>query len=69
MVPESISKIHPLRLNLVLLEEQIVMLRTGSGKFAVREISLAMHARVANPEGGQVPPLHLLNLSLNHKSR
>ena len=27
--------------------------KTGLGKFAVREISLAMHARVANPKGHQ----------------
>ena len=39
-------KIYTLRLNLV----QIAMLRTGSGKPAIKEISPAIHARVANSE-------------------
>ena len=31
------------------------MLRTGSGKSAVREMSLAVHTSVANPEGVKSP--------------
>ena len=40
------ESIHALRLNTVLSEAQDC---SGSGSFAVREISLAMHAWVANP--------------------
>ena len=34
----------------MLSEHKIAMLRTNSGKSAVSEISLVVHARVANPE-------------------
>ena len=39
------------------LQHKIAMLRTGSGQSVVREISLAVHAWVANPEWVQEPPL------------
>lgn len=48
--PLKILKV--LRLN---LRHKISMLRTGSGTSAVRESSLAVHARAANTEGTKIP--------------
>ena len=41
------------------LKHKIAILRAGAGKSAVSEISLVVHARVANPEGKSL--LHPLN--------
>ena len=52
MAPENFT----LRLNLVISAAKIAMLRTDSGKSVISEISLAVHARVAYPEGEESPP-------------
>ena len=45
--PRNSLKMHVLRLD---LKHKIAILRAGSGKSVVSEISLVVHARVANPE-------------------
>ena len=56
--------LHTMRLNLVLSKAQNCYARTGSGKLAVSEISLAVHARVTKPEEHKslLDPLNLLQV-------
>ena len=52
--PDYIGKIHALRLNLVLFEtHKITVLRTGSEKSVISEISPVVFAGFATPEGSR----------------
>ena len=57
MPPKCFWKLPSLWMNLMPYKAQIIMLREGFGKFAVRKNSLAMYAWGDSPiEGGQEPP-------------